>query len=1064
MKPIAWRPLFQCILWGVLGLGLTGMVAGQTLSTLRGTVQDQTGAVVPGVEVTATEVATGVVARTVITDEQGGYEMPDLRPGTYRETAELPGFRTFVADGVVLDSGQIRRVNIVLETGEITDQVTVEAGAAVISTEGGTVSGAVDAELIEDASTGESLKPYPGPQSLLATLPGVSGRGWVLTVAGQTDVAVEDDGVRNEQTGSQAVQMHAWEEVRVTTVNAPADQARAASFNATSKRGTNAFHGRAFYRHSNSAFGSREFFHPERLVYLFHDIYAEAGGPIIRDRTFFFGAWNNAEMPGNSFPIAHVPTHSMRQGDFSAFSNDIQIVDPLTGQPFPNNQIPAERINPTSLAFQENWIPLPNLGEPGQLTNNHGYLFPYPPDNFRTFYPLARVDHELTDSNSIFFRYTGFIGPYVLPRPFPNLPRTRTRNHGKWVVSDTHVFSPTVVNTLRVGFNTNDITDGTTVDGVTPPTGDTIVQSIGLQGVNPRGLSAMGAPVISISGLTTFDAIPGGIVHQGTDWSIDESLTWTQGRHVLKFGGQFLRFNNFRSVVETGTYGNFSFDGNFSGHPYADFLLGLPRSSSRRDPLTDRWRRSSEIGIYVMDTFKITPSLTLDYGIRWDYFTAGEFEDGLQYNWDPATGNVIVPQSAMSAVSPLYPDNITIVPGEVVPNPAKNHFRPRFGVAYRFTDTMVLRGGYGVYTERLDPFRFAQGTGPFDISETYFNEIVGGQPFFSFPNPFPEGLGAAQVPSVSVTGYPLDAKRGYIQQFNVSLERQFGSIGIRGSYIGSRSRGLHYNLQLNKPEPSLIPFAPSRRPFSEFVGTTFVQRDGKSNYDAFQIEANRRMGLITFNANYTLASNLHNYLNTQNPYDVTSHWSRDDYQPRHRAVITSIIQLPFGHGRRYLADASPVVNAVLGGWKLQTTSFFASGKHFSPDFSGSDPSNTNTIGGLPDRICDGNLDNKTLDRWFDPSCFAEPPAGRFGNSAPNILVGPGIHVHHLSAVKQFRLTERFTLTYSAQFSNVFNRPHFSNPRNNISVADPGKIVSQPGWTPEAEGGGRRGQMMLRLEW
>src|SRR5690606_32479953 len=133
MKPIAWRPLFQCILWGVLGLGLTGMVAGQTLSTLRGTVQDQTGAVVPGVEVTATEVATGVVARTVITDEQGGYEMPDLRPGTYRVTAELPGFRTFVADGVVLDSGQIRRVNIVLETGEITDQVTVEAGAAVIS-------------------------------------------------------------------------------------------------------------------------------------------------------------------------------------------------------------------------------------------------------------------------------------------------------------------------------------------------------------------------------------------------------------------------------------------------------------------------------------------------------------------------------------------------------------------------------------------------------------------------------------------------------------------------------------------------------------------------------------------------------------------------------------------------------------------------------------------------------------------------------------------------------------------------------------------------------------------
>lgn len=1057
----------RCILWGALCLGLTAVVLAQTaLSTLRGTVYDQTGGVVPGVEVIATEATTNVRARSVVTDEHGSYEMPDLRPGTYRLTAELPGFKTFRADGVILDSGQIRRLNVVLETGELTEHVTVEAGAAVITTESGTVSGAVTSTLIKDAALGDSLKPYPGPQMLLATLPGVAGRGWNITVAGQTTVSMQDDGVENQRTGNQAVQLYAWEEVRVVAVNAPADQARAASLNTTSKRGSNAFRGMAFYRHTNSAFGARDFFHPVRTHEIFHDIYAEAGGPILRDRTFFFAAWNNAEMPGQSFPITHVPTLKMREGDLSQFATPV--MDPLTGEPFPDNRIPVERMNPTSLKIQELFYPLPNLGGPDQLTNNHGYIFPYPGDNFRTFYPLIRVDHELTERNSLFFRYTGFIGPYVLPRIHPSLGGwTRTRNHGKYVLANTHVFSPAVINTFRVGFNRNDIRDGFTVDGFTPPSGSELVAAIGLQGVNPRGLDAMGAPVINVTGLGTFSQIAGGINSQGTDWSLDQSLTWTSGRHVWKLGAQYHNLNDFRSVVETNTYGSFTFDNSLTGVAYGNFLLGLPRVSTRLDPLLDRWRRGQEVALYAMDTFKLTPSLTLDYGLRWDYFPGDRFDDGLMFNWNPQTGNVIVPEAALSQVSPLYPQSITIQTGEVIAKGRKTNFRPRFGVAYRMADNLVLRGGYGVYTERLSPFLLAQGTGPFQIAETFFNTIEDGQPFFSFPNPFPADLAAAATPSVSVVGYPSETRNGAIHQFNASLERQFGEVGIRLSYVGSRSRGLHYALQLNKPEPSLTPFTASRRPYPQFVGASFRQNDGKSNFDSLQLEGQRRVGWLTFNANYTWASNLHNYLNTQNPYDVTDHWSRDDFQPRHRTAITALIELPWGAGRRYLSQAPALVDQILGGWTLQTTSFFATGKHFSPAFSGSDPSNTNTVGGLPDRICDGNLPRgqRTLERWFDPSCFVVPPLeGRFGTSAPNVLVGPGIHVHHLALVKKFRVGERFLLTYNASFSNVFNRAHFTNPRNNISAANPGILTSTPGWTAESEGGARRGQMMLRLEW
>jgi hypothetical protein len=244
-----------------------------------------------------------------------------------------------------------------------------------------------------------------------------------------------------------------------------------------------------------------------------------------------------------------------------------------------------------------------------------------------------------------------------------------------------------------------------------------------------------------------------------------------------------------------------------------------------------------------------------------------------------------------------------------------------------------------------------------------------------------------------------------------------------------------------------------------------VREDGSSNYDSLQVEAVRRTGVVTFNANYTWASNLHSFLNTENPYDVTSRWGRDASNPRHRAVVTTMIELPWGRGQRFLSDAPAVVDQILGGWKLQTISYLASGKYFSPSFSGADPSRTNTSGGLPDRICDGNLPpgERTVELWFDPSCFAVPPAGRFGNSGVNVLQGPGLNVHHLALVKRFRVNQGFTLTYNVAVSNLFNHPHFSFPRNNISTANPGRITSTPGWSAENESE-RRVSMLLRVEW
>jgi len=1015
------------------------------------------------VDITLTETATGVQARTSISDANGNFELPDLQPGTYRLSASLPGFKTFVAEDIVLESGQIRRININLEIGEATEEVTVEAGAAVITTESGTISGAVTSQQFKDVPQVDTI-PYPGPQSLLSTLPGVQGQGWNVSIAGQqgNQITWEDDGVQNDRSGNQATNMNTYEEVRVVTVNNTADKSRAASFNSTSKRGSNALHGMAYYKHTNSALGARSFFDPEKTPYKFHDFYAELGGPIIRNRTFFYVGWTHIRVPASSFPIATVPTDLMRQGDFSQIPDVIN--DPLTGEPFPNNIIPQNRMDPTTLRVQELYLPRPNLGEPGQLTNNHGYLFPYPDDYYLADYPLFRVDHQLTESNSLYFRYAYYYSPYVLANPLPGFARTRERYHDKGVISDTHVFSAALVNTFRFGFSGNDVKDGQEVDGFQPPPGNEAVAAIGLQGVNPRGLEGAGFPRMDITGFTSIATTAGGVYNDEYDYSFEDSLTWSTSRHVLKFGVQYNDYNTYSEVLTEGTFGRFGFDGRFSGHPYADFLLGLPYQSQRLDPLLGRWREAGEWGLYVMDTFKVTPNLTIDYGIRWDYFTSPTYDDGLQYNWSPETG-LVVPQSALSSVSPLYPDSIAIATGEVVPEPDKNNFRPRIGVAYRLGDTMVIRGGYGAYSERISPFARVQGGGPFEISETYINELVNGEPLFTFPRPFPESLESAVVPSQSVSGFPMETDNGTIHQFNLSLERQVGEVGLRASYVGSRSRGLNYTLNINKPQPSMIPFSQERRPYPEFIGASFVRENGSSNYDSLQLEAQRKMGAITFNANYTWSSNLHNFLNTQNPYDVTSHWSHDNFNQRHRGVISTIIELPWGHGRRYLSTASPVVNTLLGGWRLQTISFFATGKHFSPSFSGSDPSNTNTFGGLPDRIADGNLSRgeRTKERWFDPNAFKAPEPGRFGNSGPNVLVGPGLNIHHLSLAKDFALGETFSLTYTAAISNLFNHPHFTNPRSDITAANAGQLVSVPGWDAEKTAS-RRIQMQLRLEW
>jgi hypothetical protein len=735
-----------------------------------------------------------------------------------------------------------------------------------------------------------------------------------------------------------------------------------------------------------------------------------------------------------------VPANAFRSGDFSQLLNQaspVAIKDPLTGVPFPGNIIPASRFSATSQKVQSTYIPQPNQGPPTSLTNNYGFLFPWTSDLYRWDSTTDRIDHKFSDNNTLFGRYIDRITPYVLAGAFPDIGQwTRTRYHHSVVVSDTYVFSPTLVNTVRWGWIKDDINDGSSVDGFTPVKGPTVVSAIGLEGVNPSGYSAMGSPDINITGVTELLVQPGGLNTLDRYFDYDDSMTWSKGAHVLKFGGELRTFRFFTATVPTGTYGQFAFNGTLTGNGYADFLLGLPYSSTRLNPIVGRAERSYELGLFVTDTWKVSRKLTVDYGLRWDYFGPSTYRDGLQYNWDPTTGNVKVPQSAMSKISPLYPSNISVVAGQVVPTPDKKNFRPRLGAAYRLNDKTVIRGGYGMYSETLGNFAAIQGTGPFQLSQTYFNSIANGQALFSFPNPFPAASGTA--PSQSIAGYPLQITNGIIQQFNLSVERQIKDIGLRVSYIGSRNHGLHYTLSIDKPQPSLTPFSQSRQPWPQFVGATFLEQDGKSRYDSFQVEVNRKMGSFVIDAHYTLANNMANYLDLENPYSH-SFWNRDQYTARNRFVMDAVYDLPVGRGRRFLAHAPGVVDGVLGGWRMMWATVLQSGQYFSPSYSGSDQSNTNTSGGLPNRIANGNLpaDQRLVTRFFDASAFAPPPKGQFGNSGVNILQGPGVSLEDLSVIKDFKVTDRWRVQFQVLILDLFNTPTFTFPNANISV--PGQV-------------------------
>jgi len=1076
------RPNFTKVLL-LLAIGASALLSQTDRATLRGTVTDPSGSVVPNAQVLIQQVGTNV-ERKLTTDENGNYEAPALQPGHYLVKVEIAGFRGYQAEDVLLDAGVTRRFDVALQVGATTESVTVTGGASLIQTENGAISGELDKKKFLDRPL---VDVYPSPLALMTTMPGIQGNGWNLVMSGVTDRNKQQwqmDGVANDTTGDQLDNPAFFETVQVSQVTSGTDMARATSFNMISKHGANDWHASAYYKHENSGLNATETFNRasgfRKTPYILHEADADLTGPIVKNRTWFYVGWIHQAIPLGSFQQRNTPTLQERTGDFSQFTT--LIGDPFNNNvPFPNQQIPANRISPVSQKVMDAYYPKPNLGGPNNLVNNYGWFFPYNSDLYMGDWPFVRIDQKISDKNNLYVRWMRRHTPYIRPGTgFDTLLYTQARDHRQTVVSDTHVFSPTLVNILTVGHQTDHFVQGEQEKNVTPVYGDDVVKAIGLQGVNADNYHTMGFPQMTVQSLSVLyngDGYDKNLMNNDGTNTFSDNLTWNKGKHVMKIGGEFRHYWFFSGAIPNGVYGSYNFNGSLSGVRdntgkllggigFAEFLLGVPFTATRLNPIPNRTSHDKQYGGFISDTFKVTPKLTLDYGIRWDWYGIATYDDGLMYNFDLASGKVVVSPDTLSKVNALYPKTIPIETGQVVPNVPWHNIHPRFSAAYRISNKTVLRGGYGEYTDSWSYTQRRPGASPFQLSETYNNVVSSTGPLFSFPNPYPASLSSATVPSQSVTVLPLDTKIGTIRQINFTIERQIGEkLGLRLSYIGMRNTGLPYTYNMDKPQPSTATFTQSMRPYNLFTGITVYGNDGKVHFNSLQAEIQKRMGSFTFNSNFTWSKNMYNWANTENPYAITDKWARDAAN-RDRYWVTSFTwALPFGKEQKFLASAPGIVDAVLGGWTMQFISTMATPTYVSPSFGGSDPSGTNTTGGLPDAISSPYAGfNRVINQWFNPAAFAVPQKGHFGNASPNSLEGYGIDVQHLSLAKSFRITERLRTTLTGSFSNLLNHPHFNAINTNISNPSPGMFTStRPNYEPEKTSY-RQIDVKMRISW
>jgi len=1076
-------------------IAFAAVLAGQTeTATLRGTVKDTTGKALPRIVLVISEMATNMTVRVVESDSKGDYNAEYLKPGTYKLSIMQKGYQTFLQDGIQLRPSEIRGIDPVLPAGEPEDTAATHAKPELLDHTTGTLRGTINGAVWFPSAP--EVDRFPSPFPMLVTTPGVQGNGVPLApslvMSGISDRNLQSyqmDSIPDDLTYAFYGHPYFYEFVQATNVDPGLDAYRPASFDLVTKRGGEGFHGSVFARRGDSRADARPFFDPQKDSYRILEAGGDAGGVVLPERLYFYGGWVFMSNPDSENIYADVPTLQERVRDFSQYLNPatnptgqvVVIRDPRNNAPFPDNQIPSNRVLtiPNNI-LNEGYYPTPNVGGANTFFQNYTFIHPFGPYLYRGNWPIGRLDMRIADENHVTFRWMQSITSSVTPGTTgEDLDTTQEHKYSGLMAADTETVTPYLINHAIFGYNTDTVLQGQGVGRETPLTGDNAVNSLGIQGTNADDFSVQGFPSITVNGLTPLEMPAGGgatnnVAENDAVLTLRDDVVWSRFGHAFTLGGDFTRFNSLQGQVPLLNYGAFSFTGMFTGLGFADFLLGLPATSSRiLQPRVDQRIIQTLGGAYISDSFRVTPKLHLDYGLRWDYYGSPRYKDGYMWNWNPTTGAVVVAPGTLTYVNEYYPTNITVVEGNPVPKAKTTNLRPRIAAAYRLSDNLVVRGGFGEYTDGggFDANgRINDPNGPYQLVETYYNSDVNGVIAYSWPNAFPSTLSSSLVGPQNVNALPPRTQEGVIRQYNATVERVVAGMIVRASLIGARGVGMNYTVNVNAAKPSTTPITQARLPLPQFGIANDTYTNGSWHYDSAQAQVQRRVGGVTFDSSFTWANNISNYANTYDPYHVTDHWTRDAADRRLYFVASGTWALPVGKGQRFLGNLGPNANKFLNSWSLQAIVTMASGQYYSPLFTGADPANAvvGQVTELADCIGNPNAGARTLNEWFNPKAFAVPPAnaGRYGTCGMNSLEGYPIHVAHASLSKRIPVADWLTATLIVQASDITNTPHFTIPQNNISNPGAGMFTaaSMVDATYPERDGYRQIDLKLRLVW
>ena len=1092
----------------VIVLSIAGSALGQEIAgSIRGSVVDGSGAVVSRVKVTATHAETGL-RRSVVSDAQGTYVLVELPVGHYRVEAEAQGFKKYLQGGISLEVNQAATVAIHLTVGLQTQEIQVRTDAPLVEPTATNLGKTVDErEVLDLPLNGRNFSQLgllqPGVVPITPGLQEAGGSlrdGQAYAVNGQrpesNNFLIDGADNFNGVDAGFVIQppIDAITEFRILTHTADAEfgHSSGSTTNIITRSGTNEFHGAAWEFLRNDAMDAKSFFARSVEPLKRNQFGATLGGPVRRDKTFFFAYYEGLRNRQGETTSATVPTAAEKQGDFGQLCTQAggmfdgsgfcsapngQLVNEFSGQPFPYNRLPF--LDPIS----QNLLPyFPDPNGPGSQPNLYTATQTLVENNDQFG---VRMDHYLTPKDVLNFRYMFSQGSSTDPLStaganLPGFPVGEGQRAQNFVAQETHTFSPTLTGVARFSYLRNKFLFTEHLNH-TPPS------SLGFQ-YEPSLEEAIGPPFIQVSGYASVgDPITGPRNTYENAFDLSAALTWIHGRHEMKFGGGY-GHDSINMLFGIASNGFFVFAPAPVNDAFASFLFGQPVFFLQGGGDPTRGLRGNNMNLYVQDSYRVTSRLTLNAGLRYELeFPYTEIHNRM---------NLFVP-GVQSTVFPTAPEGLLFpgdhgVPAGLIPA-EKTAFAPRVGLAWdvKGNAQWVVSTAYGIFCE---PYYTGQG-GPLQApvsAAPYLQTPQVNFPNFADPfngeNPF---NGSFAQPMTLLT-VDKNLRLPYAQDWNLNIQKSFGTNWLAEiSYVGTKGTKLPRFIEGNPTvyypglNPDGTPISTEdnvnqRRLYSgctldapspcNFASVGLITGIANSNYNALEMSLEKRFGHgLSFLASYTFSKTLDDVssLNitgsasqsvagendlAQNPFDLGAEYGRSMFDSRNRLVLSYEWILPFWN------RPENWYQYILGHWQVNGIATIMSGTPFtvydSTDVSlqGGAPEISGFSSNRPNLVGDPNSGPRTPQEWFNVASFRQlnpaTQAGQFGTAGRNIVQGPGYQQWDFSAFKNFQIRESQTLQFRAEFFNIFNHPNFRLPNNDISSpnfgviseAHPGRLV------------------------